>query len=157
RRSRRGRGNLALGLALASAGVSARDGDDAGVLSRAPGCESCARARRDACAPRRRSSALEALFRRRFFLVHLAMLGVCAFLAARAVNVVVGHVLVTKLGAQAQAKADQKRPRVVPQTGSRNFAQAADSNIFEGRREVVVPQGAAAPQMPKCDTAECYD
>lgn len=85
---------------------------------------------------------METLFRRRFFVFHLACLVAAAFLCARAVNVVVDHELL-KL-ASAEEKGAAKAPRPAPPVPNRDFEAANTQNIFEGKREVLVENAAAA-------------
>ena len=87
---------------------------------------------------------LETLFRKRFFLVHLALSALLAFLLARTVTALVSHVVIAKV--LASAGADDGRaalPRAAQRAASiaRDFVAAANANIFEGRRDVVLEDG----------------
>jgi general secretion pathway protein C len=84
---------------------------------------------------------MESFFRRRFFVFHLLCLTAAAFLCARAVNVVVDHQLLKLVSLESKPAATKPRPPPAPAT--RDFAAASEENIFEGRRETVVENGAA--------------
>lgn len=102
--------------------------------------------------------ALESFIRRRFFVVHLGLLAIAAILCARTVTVIAGHIVADKLSASADAKKAPPRPSIKPSV-SRDFVAAANANIFEGKREVVVsgPLADAAdvaiPEDGTCDAA----
>lgn len=101
--------------------------------------------------------ALESFIRRRFFVVHLGLLAIAAILCARIVTVVVGHIVAEKLSASAAAQKTPPRTTVKP-SASRDFVAAANANIFEGKREVVlgplVPtDNPAMPDGDECDGA----
>ncbi len=94
---------------------------------------------------------LEALFRKRFFLVHLALSALLAFLLARTVTALVSRVVISKV--LSSAGADDNRaasPRAPPRAASaaRDFVAAANANIFEGRRDVIVEEGGSAKETP---------
>jgi len=94
---------------------------------------------------------LETLFRKRFFLVHLALSALLAFLLARTVTALVSRVVIAKV--LASAGADDARaalPRAAQRVASaaRDFVAAANANIFEGRRDVVVDDGSPAKETP---------
>lgn len=102
--------------------------------------------------------ALESFIRRRFFVVHLGLLAIAAILCARTVTVVAGHIIGEKLSASAAAQ--KTPPRMsVKASPNRDFAAAANANIFEGKREVVTTGPiiqADAPPPPEdgtCDSA----
>ena len=97
--------------------------------------------------------ALESFIRRRFFLVHLALLALAAILCARTVTVVVGHVLANKLAQSEPAKA----PRApAGKTGAeRDFEAASNANIFEGKREVVSTDATQVEDTPPPPEGEC--
>ncbi len=79
----------------------------------------------------------ETLFRKRFFVVHLAFTAVLAFVCARIVTSIVARAVVEKL-TEASDKANGPRPpgRVV--SPARDFTALANANIFESRREIVI-------------------
>ena len=96
---------------------------------------------------------MEALFRRRFFVVHLVLLALCAILLARVANVFVGRVLMDKLGKPDASSASRPPPPPKP-VASRDFDAASTSNIFEGKRENLVEgpaAGAFDPNKPISD------
>lgn len=98
--------------------------------------------------------ALESFIRRRFFVVHLALLAVAAILCARTVTVVVGHVVANKLSAST-ATAKAPRPILSKSGANRDFEAASNANIFEGKREQVqtgaaVVENAAPPPEGEC-------
>ncbi|MCC7073152.1 MAG: hypothetical protein IT383_17655 [Deltaproteobacteria bacterium] len=100
--------------------------------------------------------ALESFFKRRFFAVHLALLALAAILCARTATAIAGHMVAEQLKEKATAAKPAER-RGAAKTGStRDFLAAANANIFEGRREVVVQATASdgpAPDDGTCDTA----
>ncbi len=85
---------------------------------------------------------LETLFRKRFFVIHLALSAVLAVLLARVVTRVVARVVVDKL--QVMAATGTAPKAVLPRAGgaSRDFTAAANANIFEGKREIVIDEPA---------------
>jgi general secretion pathway protein C len=85
---------------------------------------------------------LETLFRKRFFVVHLALSALLAILLARTVTSIAARVVVEKLQGMATAAAPRS---VVPRnTGpARDFVAAANANIFEGKREIVIEEVAS--------------
>jgi general secretion pathway protein C len=85
---------------------------------------------------------LEALFRRRFFVVHLAFLALAAFLAAKTVNTVAAHVVMKKIGEAEANKPPARKTTAAGRITTRDFERAANENIFEGRREIYVEQAA---------------
>ena len=102
--------------------------------------------------------ALESFFKRRFFAVHLALLALAAILCARAATAVAGHFVAERLKGQASAAKPAERHSLARPVVTRDFLAAANANIFEGRREVVVEvAGSAAdsavPDDGTCDTA----
>lgn len=85
---------------------------------------------------------LETLFRKRFFLVHLAFTALLAVLLARVTTAIAARVLVEKLtSASAQSAAKPVAPRG-PVSPSRDFLALANANIFESRREIVIDEPA---------------
>lgn len=82
---------------------------------------------------------LETLFRKRFFVIHLALSALLAVLLARTVTGIVARVVVDKL--QATATASAPKP-VLPRSSNqaRDFTAAANANIFEGKREIVIDE-----------------
>lgn len=83
---------------------------------------------------------LETLFRKRFYLVHLAFTALLAITLARTATAIAARVLVDKLAtATAQAGARVPPPRG-PVGATRDFAALANANIFEGRREIVIDE-----------------
>ena len=85
--------------------------------------------------------ALESLIRRRFFVVHLALLAVAAVLCARTATAVAGHFVAEKIKEKTGA-VDAKGPaHAAPPKppGMRDFTQLSDANIFLGKRENVMP------------------
>jgi general secretion pathway protein C len=94
---------------------------------------------------------LETLFRKRFFVVHLVLSALLAFLLARTVTAVASQLLLAKVVAMARGNEPAAGRAAVPRsTGTlRDFVAAANANIFEGRREVTVEEpGAAAAASP---------
>ncbi len=94
-----------------------------------------------------RWTVLETLFRKRFFFVHLVLSAVLAVLLARTVTSVVARVLVEKL----QAGAVPTKPALLPSRvvgAARDFVAAANANIFEGKREIVVDEPGPEPVAP---------
>jgi general secretion pathway protein C len=94
---------------------------------------------------------LETLFRKRFFLVHLALSALLAFLLARTVTALVSRVVIAKV--LASTGAADARPSTPRPTGriaalARDFVAAANANIFEGKRDVVLDDGSAAKETP---------
>jgi len=85
---------------------------------------------------------LETLFRKRFFLVHLALTAVLAVFVARLVTAVAARVVVEKLTTAASQQAPAKAPPP-PIAAPRDFEAVANANIFDGRREVVLPEEPA--------------
>ena len=81
---------------------------------------------------------LESLFRKRFFVVHLALSALLAILLARTVTGIAARVLVEKLSTM-QAAAPTKAPLPRTTGALRDFEAAKNANIFEGKREVPVP------------------
>ena len=98
--------------------------------------------------------ALESFIRRRFFVVHLALLAVAAVLCARTVTVFVGHFVADKLSATV---ATSKAPRTstTKASANRDFAAASNANIFEGKREVVQTGLVVAEAVQPPDSDEC--
>jgi general secretion pathway protein C len=92
---------------------------------------------------------LESLFRKRFYVVHLAGLALLAILLAKLVGTVGSMVLVNKLSA-AVAPTNKAPPRPAvptgPATTMRDFTSIADRNIFEARRDITDPKAAAKPE-----------
>jgi len=101
---------------------------------------------------------LETLFRKRFFVVHLALSAVLAFLLARTATALASRVLIAKVLATTDESA---RPpgdvRGLQRTGVlRDFVAAANANIFEGRREVVIDEPGSGKETP-VDTGEWWN
>jgi general secretion pathway protein C len=88
---------------------------------------------------------LESLFRKRFYVVHLAAIAVLAILLAKLAGTVGSMILVNKLSAAAIATKPAARVAVPagPATTMRDFTAIADRNIFESKRDVIDPKGAA--------------
>jgi general secretion pathway protein C len=94
---------------------------------------------------------LETLFRKRFFVVHLALSALLAFLLARTVTALVSRVVISKVlasaggndGAAPAPRAAQRAAGLV-----RDFVAAANANIFEGKRDIVIEDGGAAKEVP---------
>lgn len=83
---------------------------------------------------------LESLFRKRFFVVHLALSALLAILLARTVTGIAARVVVEKLQTLATASAPKTTlPRALG--AARDFEAAKNANIFEGKREIVLPPG----------------
>ncbi|MBI1947595.1 MAG: hypothetical protein HYS27_18035 [Deltaproteobacteria bacterium] len=100
--------------------------------------------------------ALESFFKRRFYAVHLALLAIAAILCARATTAVAGHLVAERLKEKATEGKPAERRGSTRSSTSRDFVAAANANIFEGRREVVVEAAAAdtpAPDDGTCGTA----
>jgi general secretion pathway protein C len=82
---------------------------------------------------------LETLFRKRFYVVHLAFTAVLAFFLANTATSLAARVLVDKLAGAVTDKA--KKPVVARTAGTaRDFTALVNANIFDGRREVVLPE-----------------
>ncbi len=81
---------------------------------------------------------LESLFRKRFFIVHLVLTAVLALMLARLVTAVAARIVVEKL--QTAAASTMARPLSPTMSPPRDFASLANANIFDGRREIVVPE-----------------
>lgn len=101
--------------------------------------------------------ALESFFKRRFFAVHLALLALAAILCARTATAVAGHFVAEQIKEKATAARPAEKRAPSRPVVTRDFEASANANIFEGRREVVVEQAAAAAETPAddgtCDTA----
>lgn len=98
--------------------------------------------------------ALESFFKRRFFAVHLALLAIAAILCARTASAVAGHLVAERLKEKATEAKPAERRVPARSTTSRDFIAAANANVFEGRREVVV-EVAAAADTPAPDDGTC--
>jgi general secretion pathway protein C len=94
---------------------------------------------------------LETLFRKRFYVVHLAFTAVLAFFLANTATSLAARVLVDKLAGAASEKA--KKP-VAPRntSASRDFTALVNANIFDGRREIVLPDDGVKPTGPDPDS-----
>lgn len=100
---------------------------------------------------------LETLFRKRFFVVHLVLSALLAFLLARTATALVARVVLAKMTAGSAEAARTGEPRVAQRSGVlRDFVAAANANIFEGKREVVVDEPGAAKETP-VDTGEWWN
>lgn len=95
--------------------------------------------------------ALESFFKRRFFAVHLALLALAAILCARTATAVAGHVVAEQLKEKATAGKPPERRTASRPVVTRDYEAAANANIFEGRREVVVEATAPAADAPPDD------
>jgi general secretion pathway protein C len=104
-------------------------------------------------------SALEALLKRRFFIVHLLFSAVVAVLLARTVTSLLSQVVLDKLKKPVTAAAPAKGARS-PKQIWRDFEGAAEANIFGGKREQLeeaaaqtdaahMPDGGACDGAPK--------
>ncbi|MDP2344173.1 MAG: type II secretion system protein GspC [Deltaproteobacteria bacterium] len=99
---------------------------------------------------------LETLFRKRFFFVHLALSALLAVLLARTVTGFVARILVEKLqGAVAQTKPSLSPSR--PMSAARDFVAAANANIFEGKREIVLPVDGDEPPTMDGDVGDWWN
>lgn len=77
----------------------------------------------------------ETFFRKRFVVVHLALSALLAFLLAQTVSSFLARLLTEKL----QVTATASRPPLLRAVGvARDFAAAANANIFEGKRDLVI-------------------
>jgi len=74
------------------------------------------------------------LFRRHFWIVHLAFLAVCALGLAKTVNVMVGYALAKSFPAYHSKPSMAHKSQAAP---VRNFAVANDRNIFGAKREAI--------------------
>lgn len=82
---------------------------------------------------------LETLFRKRFFVVHLALSALLAILLARTVTSIVFRIAAEQL--QSMTAAAAPKPVTSRPVGAiRDFTAAANANIFEGKREIVIPE-----------------
>lgn len=102
--------------------------------------------------------ALESFIRRRFFVVHLALLAVAAVLCARTVTAVAGHFVAEKIKEKTGA-GDGKAAlphQTPPKTAAmRDFTQLSDANIFLGKREVVTGGALVIDNGPPPDANTC--
>ena len=92
---------------------------------------------------------IETLFRKRFFVVHLVLTAILAVVLARTVTSIVARVLVDKLAAAAGAAPKATAPRTA--TTTRDFTALVNANIFEGKREIVLPAGAGGLEPKASD------
>ncbi|HEY1097576.1 MAG TPA: type II secretion system protein GspC [Myxococcota bacterium] len=102
---------------------------------------------------------LETLFRKRFFVVHLVLTALLAIVLARTTTSIVARVLVDKLNASAAANTP-KPVATRPTTTTRDFTALVNANIFEGRREVVIPSaggGNTGPAPSSGDNGEWWN
>jgi general secretion pathway protein C len=101
---------------------------------------------------------LETLFRKRFYVVHLALSALLAFLLARTATALASRVLLARLVAvPSEAARGPGEQRTVPRNAvMRDFVAAANANIFEGRREVIVEDEGAAKDTP-VETGEWWN
>jgi general secretion pathway protein C len=92
---------------------------------------------------------LETLFRKRFYVVHLALSALLAFLLARTVTAMASRVILAKAVALAggETPAAPRAPSR-PAGSFRDFVAAANANIFEGRREVTLDEPGAGDATP---------
>jgi len=90
---------------------------------------------------------LELLFRKHFWVVHATGLAVVAFLLAATVNHGAGFIIANKLSSNA-AKTKKKRSfgGANASNVTRNFANASEQNIFDGKREVLT-SGDSGPKI----------
>ena len=89
------------------------------------------------------------MFRKRFFVVHLVLTALLAVVLARTVTSIAARVLVDKLAA-----ATGDGPKAVatrPATTTRDFVALVNANIFEGKREIVLPPGPGGPEPKSSD------
>jgi general secretion pathway protein C len=97
---------------------------------------------------------MEKLFRKQFWLFHVAFLALTAWLAARAVNTGVGAMLKAELTA-AVSDTPKKGPA---RARTRNFDAATDANVFNARREKVeeqVPGAGGCKDDSECERGKC--
>lgn len=87
---------------------------------------------------------LETLLRKRFYVVHLLFTAVLAVLLARTITGIAARVAVEKLGALAAGPPAKPPPPPRSSGAARDFVAAANANIFEGKREVVVEDAGEA-------------
>jgi len=98
----------------------------------------------------RRRTTLEKLVKQYFWLFHVAMVALVAFLCARVVSNIGGHVVAGLLAAD---EGGQKTKRSAPDRGvRRNFDEASEYNIFGAFREVLKP--VAIQTKPACKSDE---
>jgi general secretion pathway protein C len=93
---------------------------------------------------------LETLFRKRFYLVHLALTALLAVVLARVTTSIAARVIVERVVEKLASANGQAASKAVPRAPSsppRDFVSLANANIFEGRREIVLdePSPATAP------------
>jgi general secretion pathway protein C len=86
---------------------------------------------------------LETLFRKRFYLVHLAFTALLAVMLARVTTAIAARVLVEKLTTAAGQGPAKAPPPRAPTGPARDFTGLANANIFEGRREIVIDEPTA--------------
>ena len=101
-------------------------------------------------------NVLETLFRKRFFVVHLALSALLAVLLARTVTGFVARVLVGKIeGAAATNKPPSLPAR--PAGVARDFVASANANIFEGKREIVIEEAGGDQPDVDADGGNWWD
>lgn len=106
---------------------------------------------------------MEAILRRRFWIVHVLFITLSAFLLARAVGAIAASVLAAKIATPPAASANTvgALPNA-PKSVTRNFEQASDFNIFGARREkvtenTVAENGGASISGDACTRdCDCY-
>lgn len=86
---------------------------------------------------------LETLFRKRFFVVQLVLTAILAVVLARTVTSIAARILVDKLASASAASATKPKPTRSTAT-SRDFTALVNANIFEGKREIVLPAAAGS-------------
>jgi len=100
---------------------------------------------------------IETLFRKRFFVIHLVLTALLAVVLARTVTSIAARVLVDKLASAAGAAPKTAAPRST--TTTRDFVALVNANIFEGKREIVLPPGAGGlePKASDGDNGEWWN
>ena len=100
---------------------------------------------------------LETLFRKRFYLVHLALTALLAIVLARVTTAIAARVLVEKLVSAASQGPAKAPPSRTPTGPARDFTGLANANIFEGRREIVIDEPATSAAAGNAGSGDVGD
>jgi len=92
---------------------------------------------------------IEVLFRKFFWVFHLAFLALAAFIAAHTANAVLSHFITKDMALQVRPAASQKK-EAPKKSVKRDFDAVNDRNIFGAKREEILPPG----MLPSSETAE---
>ncbi len=103
-------------------------------------------------------TTIEALLKRRFYVVHLVLLALAALLLANAVTTVGAYVAGRRLFETLNGASDKKVARAPTRgPGNRDFEGIADANIFEGKREQLVAGDTPIAETPQPTGDDCTD